>query len=165
MFISRKINAALIDMMNYELLPWQWMFSVLEGWLREAGGFLHTKALTWTFLDTKCTVGVLGSGVVLQLKRRGVVHKRLRALGHARPTVIEIGARLRKKHTTPGQLWTASRSPDARGGVVFWQHPRESLILVAFWKAQLSLSSLDTELERNWTTDPAPRCKRSNILL
>lgn len=59
------------------------------------------KGLTWTFLDAKRAVGVLGSGVVLQLKRRGVVHKRLRALSHARPAVVEIGARLRRKHMTP----------------------------------------------------------------
>lgn len=65
-----------------------------------AGGqvFLHLRGLTWAFLDTKGAVRVLGPGVVLQLKRGGVVHKRLGALGHARPAVVEIGARLRRKH-------------------------------------------------------------------
>jgi len=50
--------------------------------------------LTWAFLDTEGSIGVLGSGVVLQLERRGVVHERLRALGHARSAVVEIGAGL-----------------------------------------------------------------------
>lgn len=78
--------------------------SVLERWCYRSWrpvGFQHTRGLTWTFLDTKCAVGVLGSGVVLQLERGGVVHKRLRALGHARPAVVEIGARLQRKHTSP----------------------------------------------------------------
>lgn len=75
--------------------------SVLAGCCyRRLTVFLHLKGLTWAFLDTKRAVRVLGSGVVLQLKRRWVVHKRLRALGHARPAVVEIGARLRRKHMT-----------------------------------------------------------------
>lgn len=106
--------------------------SVVVGWChRSCGltGFLHLKGLTGTFLDTKRAVCVLGSGVVLQLKRCGVVHKRLGALGHAGPAVIEIGARLRKKKAhDPGQPRMASRPPDA--------------ISVAFWTVQLSLISL-----------------------
>lgn len=51
--------------------------------------------LTGTFPDTEGSVGVLGSGVVLELERCRVVHKRLRALGHARARVVEIGASLR----------------------------------------------------------------------
>lgn len=42
----------------------------------------------------------------------------------------------------PGQLRTASRLPDAWGGVIFSQHPpRGIFISVTFWMAQPSLSS------------------------
>lgn len=146
-------NVALIDTssdnmnLNYCLIK---KISVLERWCYRSWwltGFLHTKGLTWTFLDAKCAVGVLGSGVVLQLKRCGVVHKRLRALGHARPAVVEIGARLRRKEHDPGQPWMASRPPDAGGGVIFSQHlPQGNFIPVTFWVAQLSLSSQEHQI-------------------
>lgn len=58
-------------------------------------GFLKMRSrLTWAFLDAEGPIGVLGSGVVLQLERCGVVDKRLRALGHTRSAVVEIGASL-----------------------------------------------------------------------
>lgn len=59
---------------------------------------MRQSRLTGTFLHTKGSIGVLGSGVVLQLEGRGVVHKRLRALGHACSAVVEIGASLQKAH-------------------------------------------------------------------
>lgn len=58
----------------------------------------NSKRLTWTLLDTKCSVGVLGSGVVLQLERCGVVHEGLRALGHTGSAVVEIGTSLQREH-------------------------------------------------------------------
>lgn len=64
--------------------------------------------LTWTLLDAERPVGVLGAGVVLQLERGGVVHERLRALGHTRPAVVEVGAGLQEKHS--------QRSDEARRG-------------------------------------------------
>ena len=54
------------------------------------------RKLTWTLLDAKGPVGVLGPGVVLQLEGRGVVDERLGALGHARAAVVEVGASLRR---------------------------------------------------------------------
>lgn len=80
--------------------------------------------LTWTFLDTERSVGVLGSGVVLQLERCGVVHKRLGALGHACAAVVEIGASLRRAHE-PRSADGSRRRPDRpvvrrmTGGVIF----------------------------------------------
>lgn len=59
-------------------------------------------ALTWTLLDAEGAVGVFGPGVVFQLEGDGVVDKRLWALGHTRPAVIEVGTGLQKK--TPKQL-------------------------------------------------------------
>lgn len=59
--------------------------------------------LTWTLLDTEGSVGVLGSGVVLQLKGCGIVHKRLRALGHTGAAVVEIGASLRNTNTVSSE--------------------------------------------------------------
>lgn len=53
---------------------------------------------TWTLLDTEGSIGVLCSGVVLQLEGGGVVDKWLGALGHTCPTVIEVGAGL-QRHT------------------------------------------------------------------
>jgi len=50
--------------------------------------------LTRTLLDTEGSIGVLCSGVVFQLEGGGVVDKGLGALGHTRPTVIEVGAGL-----------------------------------------------------------------------
>lgn len=103
--ISRTTNAVLIDtssdIMNLNYCLDNEDFSPGEMMSQELEAGRLPRGLTWTFLDTKCAVGVLGSGVVLQLERGGVVHKRLRALGHARPAVVEIGARLRRKHTTP----------------------------------------------------------------
>lgn len=140
--------------------------SVFERWcyrIWRLTGFRHTKGLTWTFLDTKCAVGVLGSGVVLQLKRRGVVHKRLRALGHARPAVVEIGARLRRKHTTPV---SCGRQADCRRRCHFLTTSTARDFHfgdILDGAAVPQLSNIHTKWERNWTTDPAPRCKRRNV--
>lgn len=71
--------------------------------------------LTWTLLDTERSVGVLGSGVVLQLERCGVVHKRLGALGHAGAAVVEIGASLQRAHDH-GQLTAADGDRTPRRG-------------------------------------------------
>lgn len=58
----------------------------------------HTPScLTWTFLDAEGSVGVFCPGVVLQLEGDGVVDERLRALGHTRPAVVEVGTGLRMK--------------------------------------------------------------------
>ena len=65
--------------------------------------------LTWTLLDAEGSVGVLSPGVVFQLEGGGVVDKRLGALGHACPTVIEVGAGLQthtsRAHTVVEQVW------------------------------------------------------------
>ena len=65
--------------------------------------------LTWTLLDAEGSVSVLGPGVVFQLEGGGVVDKRLGALGHACPTVIEVGAGLQIHtsiaHTVVEQVW------------------------------------------------------------
>lgn len=135
--------------------------SVLVRWFyRRLTVFLHFKGLTWAFLDTKRAVRVLGSGVVLQLKRRWVVHKRLRALGHARPAVVEIGARLRRKHMT--LVSRGRRANHQMPAEVSFSccSPRGSFISVTFWTVRLSLISLNSKWEKNWTTDPEQWCKR-----
>lgn len=121
---------------------------VLVGWCHRScclTGFLHLKGLTGTFLDTKRAVRVLGSGVVLQLKRCGVVHKRLGALGHAGPAVIEIGARLQKKSTQP---WSA----------VDGEQPARCHFGGILDSAAVPHLS-NTKWEKNWTTDPEQWCK------
>lgn len=57
-------------------------------------GVFHVVRLTWTLLDTEGSIGVLRPGIVFQLEGGGVIDKRLGALGHACPTVIEVGAGL-----------------------------------------------------------------------
>lgn len=53
-------------------------------------------SLTWTLLDAEGAVGVFGSGVVFQLEGDRVVDKRLWALGHTCPAVIEVSTGLQK---------------------------------------------------------------------
>lgn len=61
----------------------------------------------------------------------------------------------------PGQPWTASKPPEAGGGVIFLQCSLGgSLISVTFWTVQLSLISLNDKWEKNWTADPEQWCKR-----
>lgn len=55
--------------------------------------------LTGTLLDAEGSVGVLCPGVVFQLEGGGVVDEWLRALGHTRPTVIEVSAGLQTTQT------------------------------------------------------------------
>lgn len=57
--------------------------------------------LTWTFLNTESSVGVLGPGVVFQLEGGRVVDKWLGALGHTCPTVIEVGTSLQTDNQSP----------------------------------------------------------------
>lgn len=57
-------------------------------------------SLTWTFFHTEGSVGVLGPGIVLQLKGGGVVDVGLRTLSHTSAAVIEVGARLRNDRST-----------------------------------------------------------------
>lgn len=72
--------------------------------------------LTGAFLDAESAVGVLGSGVGLQLEGGGVVHERLRTLGDAGAAVVEISASLQKKITVSkaGFIWTVL-SPGREG--------------------------------------------------
>lgn len=66
--------------------------------------YVHVLRLTWTLLDTEGSVGVFCPGVVFQLEAGGVVDKWLRALGHACPAVVEVGAGLRT-HGVEEQLF------------------------------------------------------------
>lgn len=61
------------------------------------GFCISCHRLTGTLLDAEGSVGVLGSGVVLQLEGGGVVDERLRALGHAGAAVVEVGASLQTR--------------------------------------------------------------------
>lgn len=115
--------------------------------------------LTWTFLDTERSVGVLGSGVVLQLERRGVVHERLGALGHAGAAVVEIGASLRRAHDH-GQLTVADGDQPARRavGCDMWCGATRVLQQHFIFTlggdrriTQLPLISLDAKWEKNWS--------------
>lgn len=55
--------------------------------------------LTWAFLDTECSVGILCIEVMLQLKSGWIVDKGLGTLSNTCSTVIEIhaGLKYRKK--------------------------------------------------------------------
>lgn len=64
------------------------------------------SSLTGTFLDAEGSVGVFGSGVVVQLEGDGVVDEWLWALGHACPTVVEVGTGLQTKVEGKEQLFT-----------------------------------------------------------
>lgn len=122
--------------------------------------FLHLERLTWTFLDTERSIGVFGSGVVLQLKGCGVVHKRLRALGHAGTAVVEIGASLQRS-TQPGsdleiiQVASNRRRCDFLTLVTAKERVlRQHFIFTSdcdIWITQLSLISLSAKWEKNWS--------------
>lgn len=73
------------------------------------------ERLTWAFLDAEGAVGVLGPGVVFQLEGGGVVDERLRALGHARSAVVEIGAGLQRAHSRSQPRGTMSDGERRKG--------------------------------------------------
>lgn len=169
--ISRTTNAVLIDTssdimsLNYcldneDFSPGEMMLQELEA------GRLPTHEgtyvdISWHKMRRRCTWlwGCAPAG-----KRWGCTQT-AEGTGSRTPRCRWNWCTPAEKAHDPGQEWTASRPPHARGGVIFSQHPPPgSFIPVTFWMAQLSLSSLNTKWERNWSTDPEPRRKRGNVV-